>query len=930
MPWCRRAVMPFCMTFAILSFAPPAVAQTADQLAAAVEQLEWRPATMGGRVSAIEGVPGDPLIFWVGGADGGVFMTTNAGTTFEEQFTDHPVYSIGALALAESDHNVLWLGSGEGDPRNSTSYGNGVYRSTDGGTTWTHLGLGGTERIKRIVVHPQNADIAYVCAMGHAWGPNEERGVYRTTDGGATWEKVLYRNRDTGCSDVAMDYHNPRVLYAGMWTYRRRPWRFDDGGGETALYKSTDGGTTWTRLTEGMPKGPMARIGVQVSRSHPNVVYMVTETPEEGTLFRSDDAGTHWRMVNDDRNINFRPFYYSDIRVDPNDPNVVYSLSGGLFKSIDGGATFRRIAGGVHGDHQAFWIDPEDSRRLLSGSDGGFQVSYDAGETWDIINNVTLSQFYQIAYDMQRPYYVCGGLQDNGSWCGPSQTTHGAILKDDWFRVSGGDGFYAVPVPDKPHLIYSDLQGGVFMITDMRSGATRRIHPYPNRIGSAGDAMLGHKYRFNWDSPIHISPHDPGTVYIGGNVVFKSTDYGHSWQEISPDLTTGDTTKQLSSGGEIYQDNTAAEFHTTVLTIAESPVQSGVIWAGTDDGKVWVTRDGGASWTEITRNIRGLPEFAWVAKIDASHFDAGTAYIAVDQHRMDDFTPHAYRVSEFGERSEELSRGLPQDDYVKVIREDTRNPDLLYVGMERGIFASWDRGETWVSIRNGLPPVSVRDIQVHPRDNDLIIGTHGRGAYILDDIAPLQTLGTALAGDVHLFEPRPAVRWETGSRDASMGQRTYRAPNPPYGALLSYYLKEKPEGPVKIVVTDLQDDTVRVITVRSPSAGVNRTAWDLRYAGPDPVPGEEDEEARGFFGGRGGPLVVPGKYTISLGVGERALRTGVVVEADPRVEILPEHYVAQRDAALALRDMISRVNRAIGMANSLQEQGSSKCRNKTM
>lgn len=520
---------------------------------------------------------------------------------------------------------------------------------------------------------------------------------------------------------------------------------------------------------------------------------------------------------------------------------------------------------------------------------------------------------------MRRPYYVCGGLQDNGSWCGPSRTTHGGILKDDWFRVSGGDGFYAIPVPGKPHLIYSDLQGGVFMITDMRSGATRRIHPYPNRIGSAGDAMLGHKYRFNWDSPIHISPHDPGVVYIGGNVVFKSTDYGHSWQEISPDLTTRDTTKQLSSGGEIYQDNTAAEFHTTILTIAESPVERGVIWAGTDDGRVWVTRDGGAGWSEITRNIRGMPEFAWVAKIDASHFDAGTAYIAVDQHRMDDFTPHVYRVSEFGERSEDLSGGLPQDDYVKVVREDTRNPDILYVGMERGIFASWDRGENWISIRNGLPPVSVRDIQVHPRDNDLIIGTHGRGAYILDDIRPLQQLGAALKSDVFLFEPRGAVRWETGNRDASMGQRTYRAPNPPYGALVSYYLSEKPEGDVMIVATDAQGDTVRKITARDPGAGVNRTVWDLRYAGPEPVPGEE-EEARGFFAGAGGPLVVPGEYTLTLHAGAEPISTTVTVEADPRVGIPDDHYIAQRDVALALRDMISRVNRAIGTANSLGRQ----------
>ncbi|NIM51082.1 MAG: hypothetical protein GTN62_10895 [Gemmatimonadales bacterium] len=908
-------------TLATSIVSEPALGQAgSDPIADALRNLSWReigPANMGGRVSAIEGVPGDPLTFWVGGADGGVFKTVNGGITFEAQFTDQPVYSVGALALAPSDHNVLWLGSGEADPRNSTSYGNGVYRSTDGGKSWMHLGLDGTERIKRIVVHPVDPEVAFVCAMGRAWGPNDERGVFRTADGGATWQKVLYLDDDTGCSEMDMDRSNPRILYAGMWTFRRRPWRFDDGGGETALYKSADGGQTWSEMTKGLPKGPMARIGVSVSQSDPSVVYMITEAKEEGVLFRSDDAGESWEKVYDNPRINFRPFYYSDIRVDPNNPNVVYSLSGGLYKSIDGGGDFESIGGGVHGDHQALWIDPMDSDRVLSGSDGGFQVSYDGGDNWDVINNVVLAQFYHIYYDLQRPYYVCGGLQDNGSWCGPSRTTHNAgILKDDWYSVSGGDGFYAIPVPNQPHLIYSDLQGGVFMLTDMRSGGTRRIHPYPNKIGSAGDAMVGHKYRFNWDSPIHISPHDPGTVYIGGNVVFKSTDYGHSWQEISPDLTTNDESKQQTSGGQIYQDNTAAEFHTTILTIAESPLQAGVIWAGTDDGKIWVTQDGGEAWTEVTKNVRGLPEFAWVAKIDASRFDAGTAYIAVDQHRMDDFGPYAFKVTEFGRRSKQLHAGLPQDDYVKVVREDLKNPDLLYVGMERGVYASWDGGKNWVSIRNNLPPVSVRDIQVHPRENDLIIGTHGRGAWILDDIGPLQQLAGALEKDVHLFDVRPAVRWQMGSRDASLGQRTYRARNPAYGAYVNYYLKEKPEEPVVLTVADQSGHTVRELRNADTTAGVNRTVWDLRHEGPEPVPGER---GGGRFGGRG-PLVSPGEYTVTLKAGDHELQTTVRVEGDPRIDLSAADYQAQRDVAITLRDLTSRVNGVIGATNSLERQ----------
>ncbi len=902
----------------------PGIAQSPTQIQTALSSMEWReigPANMGGRVSAIVGVPGDPRVFWFGGADGGVFRTTNGGTTFEAQFTDQPVYSVGALALAPSDLNVLWLGSGEGDPRNSTSYGNGVYRSTDRGEQWTYLGLNGTERIKRIVVDPRDPDVALVCALGHAWGANAERGVFRTTDGGTSWEKVLYIDEDTGCSDMDMDQSNPRILYAGMWTHRRRPWRFDDGGKETALYKSLDGGDTWSKLTgRGMPTEPMARIGVSVSQSHPNVVYMVTETPTQGTLFRSNDGGATWSMASEQRNINFRPFYYSDIRVDPNNPDVVWSLSGGLYKTTDGGATFSSVGGGVHGDHQALWIDPDDSDRVLSGSDGGYQVSLDGGENWDIINNVVLSQFYQIYYDLQEPYQVCGGLQDNGVWCGPSRTMHSGILKDDWVRISGGDGFYGVPVPDQPWLIYTNLQGGVFMITDMRSGGTRRVHPYPNRIGSAGDAMLGHKYRFNWDAPIHISPHDPGTVYIGGNHVFVSRDYGYSWDELSPDLTTQDTSKMLTSGGEIYQDNTAAEFHASLLTIAESPLEAGVIWVGTDDGKLWITRDGGDNWSDITGNV-DMPAFSWIAKIDASRFDAGTAYIAVDQHRMDDFAPHVYRATEYGRRSADLSEGLPQDDYVKVIREDPRNRDLLYVGMERGLFASWNGGDTWVDIRNGLPPVSVRDIQIHPVANDLIIGTHGRGAFILDDIEPLQNLSAALATDVYLFEARPAIRWQTGNRDASFGQRAYRAQNPSNGAYIHYYLAEKPERPVAFTITDGAGNTVRTMRSRDAEAGVNRSVWNLRADGPDPISGQEGGGGgfRGGFGG-GGPYVVPGNYTVTMRAAGRELTTTVTVRADPRIDIPQQHYIAQWDAAVDLRGLTSHVHMMIGASNDLETQ----------
>jgi photosystem II stability/assembly factor-like uncharacterized protein len=912
----------------VVGGAPSLTAQARPQGAApdhaALAGLTWRsigPANMGGRVTDILGIRGDRDTFYVAGADGGLFKTTNAGTTFEALFTDQGTYSVGAIALAPSDHSVIWLGTGEGDPRNSASFGDGVYRSTDGGRTWTHLGLAGTERIKRIVVHPRDPDVALVCAVGHAWGPNEERGVFRTTDGGKTWEKVLYRNPDTGCSDLAMDPSNPRILYAGVWTFRRRAWHFTDGGGETALYQSADGGTTWRKLTAGLPSGAMARIGIAVAASRPSTVYMITETKSEGVLFRSDDYGESWRKVHDDPNINFRPFYYSDIRVDPQNPERVYSLSGGLYLSNDGGRTFTRIAQGVHGDHQALWIDPENPDRLLSGSDGGFQVSQDGGRTFEIINTVALSQFYHVFYDLRQPYYVCGGLQDNGNWCGPSRTPYQeGIRKDDWYTVSGGDGFYAVPVPTEPHLVYSNSQGGMIVLTDLRTGSTRSVHPYPNKIGSAGDAIVGHRYRYNWDSPIHVSPHDPGTVYFGANILFKSTDYGHSWEAISPDLTTDDSTKQQSSGGPIYVDNTAAEFHTTILTIAESPVTPGVIWVGTDDGNVQVTRDGGKTWTNVAGNIRGLAPNSWIARIEASWRDAGTAYVAVDRHREDDFAPHVFKTTDFGRTWTSLRGDLPALGYAQVIREDPSVPDLLYVGTEVGIFASWDGGRRWISIRNGLPPVSVRDIKVHPQENDLIIGTHGRGAFILDDLTPLQQIARASGTDAHLFPIRPAVRWQLWGRDAALGQKTYAAENPPYGALISVYLRTDAADTAVVTVRDATGAAIRTIRRPSLKAGLNRFAWDLRYDGPSAAAGDA---GGGGFGGRFGgaaPLAVPGDYTVTIAVGGRTLEQPVKVLPDPRMNLPAADYLAQLEAAIALRDLVSQVNGVIGRTESLRRQ----------
>jgi photosystem II stability/assembly factor-like uncharacterized protein len=899
-------------------------AQPGPTEAVALSQLSWRsigPVNMGGRVADIAGVPGDPSTFYVVPANGGILKTTNGGTTFAPIFDGAEFASVGAIAIAPSDHNVLWVGTGEGDPRNSASFGNGVYRSDDGGETWRHLGLADTERIKRVRVHPTNPDVAFVCALGHAWGPNEERGVFRTTDGGRTWTKVLYKNADTGCSDVEMDPSNPRILYAGMYTFRRKPWRFDSGGGETALYKSIDGGTTWTRLTNGLPKGPMDRIGVAVAPGNPDIVYMLTETTEPGTLWRSENKGESWTKVNDDKQLTFRPFYYSDMRVDPKDPNRIYTLGGSLSLSKDGGRTFTRIANGVHGDHQAFWIDPENPKRILSGSDGGYQVSYDAGATFEILNNYPISQFYHVNVDMQTPYNVCGGLQDNGNWCGPSRVPKAeGIQNGDWFLLSYGDGFWAIPEPDGG-FVFSNTQGGPIYATDTRTGAVRHVHPHPVKVGSAGEGIADHKYRFNWNAGMAMSPHDTKTLYYGGNVVFRSTNRGQSWEVISPDLTTDDKSKQQSTGGPVTVDNTAAEFHCTILTIAESPVQRGVIWVGTDDGNIQVTRDNGKTWTNVVKNVPGLPAHSWVPSIEASHYDAGTAYAAIDRHRDDDFGPYIFKTTDFGRTWTALKANLPAKGYVHVVREDPRNRNVLYAGTESGVFASWDGGGRWVSIRTNLPPVAVNDLQVHPRDNDLIIATHSRGIFILDDITPIQRLGDALRTDVHLFEPMPAVRYAVWNRDGDLAQKVFTGKNPPYGALLSFYLKNDAKD-VTLSVTDASGAVVREIRNASNKAGVNRGHWDLRYSAATPVRGavQGGFGGGGRFSGAGLPTARPGEYTVTIRADGKTSSAKVKVLPDPRLQLSDADYKTNLDALLALRDLTTRVNASIDRTEDIRKQ----------
>lgn len=900
---------------------------------AALKTLEWRsigPINMGGRVTDIVGVPGDPSTWYVAGANGGLWKTTNNGTTFKALFTDQKVYSIGAVAIAPSNSGILYVGTGEGDPRNSASFGDGVYRSNDGGLTWTHLGLKDTEKIKRIRIHPTNPDVVYVAAVGHEWGPNEERGIFMSTDGGKNWKKTLYIDKEHGAGDLEMDLSNPNVLYATMWRHVRKPWRFDSGGGESSVWKSTDAGLTWRKIMKGLPNQAMDRSGIAVARSSPNVVYLITEFKDAGTLFRSEDQGETWRKVNDDPNLNFRPFYYSDVRVDPKNSERLYTLSGGLSASTDGGRTFRRIGGGVHGDHQAFWIDPDNSTRLLSGSDGGFQVSYDYGNTWDMVNNIVLSQFYHVTYDMQRPYNVCGGLQDNGNWCGPSNSLlRDGIRKRNWITVSGGDGFYTVPDRENPHLVFSDSQGGSITLTNTKTGDTRSIHPYPRRTGSAGDGIAEHKYRFNWNPPIVQSFHDPKVFFFGGNVLFRTNSYGQSWDVISPDVTTNDKSKQQSSGGPVVTDNTAAEFHCTIIAIAESPLDPNIIWVGTDDGNIQVTQDGGKTWTNVVKNIAGLPANTWIQQLEASRWDKGTVHVAIDRHRDDDPAPYVYRSTDFGKTWTKISGNLPSVGWAWAVREDTKVKGLIYVATETGFYASWDGGTRYVSLRNNIPPVGVNDFFIHPRDNDIVIGTHGRGAWVLDDAGPIQNLATAMSatGDISVFDVRPAVRWSTAGNDADIGNRELALQNPRPGAAISYFLKtEAKESPV-ITIADSTGQVVRTLRNVPRASGVNRTMWDLRYDAPRPQSGPpnpaqaEFEELAGRFGfGGGGPYVAPGEYTVTVKHGTTEVKKTVLVEADPREKATQADYVAQRDAGLKARDLTSRVNGLLDRMADVQKQ----------
>ena len=892
-------------------------------MTSAMANLAWRsigPANMGGRIADVEGVPGNPNIVYVATGSGGIFKTTNGGVDWKPIFDRQNTISVGDIALEPGNPDVVWVGTGESNVRNSVSFGDGVYKSTDGGKTWKHLGLKDTNTISKIVINPKNPDIAYVAAVGHAWGENEERGVFMTTDGGKTWTKTLYIDKQHGASDLEIDPNNPNILYAGMWRFERKPWTFTSGSEKGGVFRSIDGGRTWNKIEKGLPK-LIGRIGLAVAASNPNIVYAMLEA-KEGTLYRSDDKGETFRQVSKDQNIVGRGFYYTRIRVDPTDENKVYAVASPLFKSLDGGRNFSRISPTTHIDYHAFWIDPLNPKRMWQGQDGGVAETTDEGISWEYFNNFAAGQFYQVFADNTAPFYnLSGGLQDNGTWVGPSRNREPAgIMNDDWRMASFGDGFYAVIHPDNPNLLLTESQGGNVVRTDMKNREQQLVIPF----FGVGGAAENDKVRFNWNSPLILSPHDKNTVFLAGSSVFKSTDFGQNWTPISDDLTTKNRDRLKDAGGPILTENSSAEYFETIISLAESPIKRDTIWAGTDDGNLQITSDGGKNWTNIIKNFKNVPADSSVSHIELSRTNLNTAYVAFDRHKFDDYKPYVFKTSDGGQSFTNISGNLPENAYVHVVTEDPKNPGLLYAGTETGLYASYDSGKNWMELNlKNLPRVAVHDILIHPRDNDLILATHGRSLWVFDDATPIQQLNAkTLQETAFLFDVRPAYRFATRMTRYGIGDKPFRGQNPPKGALITYFLKDKPDDktPVKMQIFDAANKMIVEIKNLPKEKGLNRTAWNLSYEGPrlrrPPTP-----EQLEFQGPPAGPQVLPGTYTVKLFVGGKIqAENKVEVRVDPTVQVSNSDLQAQFDLAMKLRDLLSVTNDGLHQLDSLKLQ----------
>ena len=928
---------------ALVASAPSLAAQTTADL---TQDLRWRnigPANMAGRVTDIEAVEGNFARVVVGAASGGAWKSDDAGTTWEPIFEGYGSGNIGDIAIFQPNPDIIWIGTGESCTRNSVGWGDGVYRSTDGGKTFTNVGLKDTHHVSEVLTHPTNPDVAWVAAQGHLWGHGGEQGIYKTTDGGRSWTHLANGLPDdgrTGASDLVMDPRNPDVLYAAMWERIRMPHRFLSGGANGGIFKSLDGGATWSKLTTGLPAGETGKIGLAVSRSNPDVVMAIVEhgfQPEPrspdfadmsklGTgMYRSQDGGASWSYVN---RFNNRPFYYSHIWIDPNNDQRVYVLSGSAQVSEDGGRTFDRELEGISGDFHALWVDPSASDRFYVGNDKGAYITFDRGRHFVMFDNMDIGQFYAVTADNRDPYWVYGGLQDNGNWGGPSNSRDwNGIFNDHWFKFHSGDGFHTTVDPNDWRTVYTEAQGGSIRRLDaVYRQDGKSIVPTPATILNFAEVMPGYAgdmdelpspaFRFNWSSALTLSPHDSKTLLFGGNYLFRSRDQGDTWRIISPDLSTQDTALVNPWSGGLTYDVTAAETHATLISVAESPLRPGLIWAGTDDGRVHVTRDDGRTWTDVGVNLPAAVRRLWVSRVTPSRFQEGTAYVAKDGHRSDEFTPWIFRTTDYGRTWTRISDGLPAGNPIYVVTEDPKNPDLLYAGSEFAAFVTADGGRTWDRLGEGLPTVAVHDLIVHPREGDVIAATHGRSVWILDDVTPLQQLTPAVrASDVHLFDQKTATKWKGISRGATRGHKLFIGKNPltitqeppensptelENWATVSFWLRSAPAGQVTVELSTV--DGSRTVSHRIDAhQGVNRWFWDLRWApSAEEIQAFEARMARfreqfggqipAFFGDQQpqGAVVDAGTYVVRLTAGGRTVEGVLTIRDDPGLDaVLP-------------------------------------------